>query len=107
MTFQAPDGLAEVLRMPPATGLRLSRFFRCPTGLAADSTVELVVEPVSLPGNVRLNAVTLGPLERRTSRFVITDRLQDGNELQLDLDLSADPIAMAQPGRIDVRLEIR
>ena len=108
-TFEAPDGLAAVFVTAAATarGLRLSRFFRRPTGLTAASIIELVIEPIGVPGLVRLNGAVVGPLDSAASRYVITHQLQWGNDLQVDLDRTGDATASAVPGPIDVRLEIR
>ena len=107
-TFQAPDGLATILSTTPAGRLRLSRLFRCPTGLDAESSVALVIEPTAARGVVRLNSVSLGPLQPGISRYWITSHLRATNELQMDLDLDLAATTGQPPAapRIDVRLEI-
>jgi hypothetical protein len=111
-TFQAPDGLAEILATTPAGSahfrVRLSRVFRCPTGVDARTSVDLVIEPIVVPGILRLNSVPLGPLRPGPNRYAIAQHLQNANELQLDLEFDSAVIdwQTIDGPRIDVRLEI-
>ncbi|MCC9605037.1 hypothetical protein LOC68_24975 [Blastopirellula sp. JC732] len=64
------------------TGLKLTRFFNAPTGLAADDEVVLVLDAIPISGRVTLNGQMLG-VSPGSERFDITTQLAPRNELEI------------------------
>ena len=97
--------------------VRHVRAFGRPTRLEPGEQVWLVVSAVDLAGTAELNGQPLGPLAgfREPTRFEVTDRLAERNELVIEVELP--PLAEADEQRLrraglpggligEVRLEI-
>jgi len=93
--------------------VRYRRGFACPSGLAPEVMVSLVVELAAATGDVRLNGSPVGVVRGGggSARFDITARLQDRNELQIDVTrpppATVDRAAAAGGVLGEVRLEIQ
>ncbi len=87
------------------------RRFGCPTGLAPQQRIWIVVEGIGGPGEVVLNGGVLGRLSaqgsEQLSRFDVSDVLRERNELAIRLDYTpSGPGARAASLPGEVRLEI-
>lgn len=80
--------------------VRYRRRFGWPTQLAADQCVHLIVPPLTSPADVRINGTLLGQVEPHggASRFDVTERLKDRNELWIDV--------LRQPGEQAVAVDL-
>jgi hypothetical protein len=69
--------------------VRYTRRFQCPTGLDHGARVVLRIDQADAWGCVSLNGHLLGTLRaiEGPGRFDVTDRLQDRNELVVDVEL--------------------
>lgn len=97
--------------------VRYRRRFNRPSGLDPHERVWLVVEGVDAFGAVALNGRQLGEARGYASpaSFDVTELLQPGNELLLEVELPRESAGVLRPGREnlpggpigEVRLEIR
>lgn len=117
--IQMPADWAETLGAEFRGRVRYTRRFGCPSGLATNDLIELVIVQVDALGAVHLNGRPLVgiPAGQLNTRVDITRRLQPRNELHVEVELpDVDPAAptLPRPGRGDrpggligeVRLEI-
>ena len=80
--------------------VRFARAFGRPTRLEPGEQVWLVVGGVDLSGTAELNGRPLGPVAgvREPTRFEVTDRLAERNELVIEVELP--PLAHADEQRL-------
>jgi hypothetical protein len=107
-----PAAISTVVPRGFSGVVRCRRRFGCPTCLDPHEAVFLVVDRCLLNGSVSLNREPLGQVNRKhadAAEFDITQRLQDRNELVLELVVAASQTGgdAEAPLFRDVRLEIR
>lgn len=81
-------------------GLKLTRAFHAPTGIAAGDEVVLVLDALPVSGKVSLNGKLLGD-SPGSKRFSITQHLALRNELEI-----VGALLVLGDGAAEVRLEI-
>ncbi|EAQ81177.1 hypothetical protein [Blastopirellula marina] len=98
--IQLPRDWSTIPAVTRDDGLKLTRAFHAPTGIAPGDEVVLVLDELPISGKVSLNGQELGDFSR-SERFTITQHLALRHEIKIE-GLSLD--AGEQAG--EVRLEI-